>query len=211
MGLDREYQRAEPYALACAASLPPDKLKVVAIVCGFGPPDIGMSGMNWPNWLGFTVGYRHFPGLVRWSMKQDAAARLDLTDEERLKLMQQQFSKSKAHEKDVEVMKDDDFPRLFLRSAREHFAPGFDGLLQDGRLICMDFGFQLKDIRPDLSVRLWYGKLDTHVPPTHGEQIALRLSSRAHLRMEDETHLSLVTNGREKILEDLVRSMECLD
>lgn len=35
--------------------------------------------------------------------------------------------------------------------------------------------------------------------------------SEAHLRMEDEIYLSPVTNWREKILEDLVRSMKCLD
>ncbi|KAJ0310688.1 hypothetical protein Brms1b_008641 [Colletotrichum noveboracense] len=33
-----------PYALACARAMPRDNLKAVAIVCGIGPPDIGMSG-----------------------------------------------------------------------------------------------------------------------------------------------------------------------
>ncbi|KAI8265128.1 hypothetical protein K4K58_011773 [Colletotrichum sp. SAR11_239] len=35
-----------PYALACARAMPRDKLKAVAIVCGIGPQDIGMSGAD---------------------------------------------------------------------------------------------------------------------------------------------------------------------
>lgn len=33
-----------PYALACAMGLPRERLKCVSIVCGLGPPDIGMRG-----------------------------------------------------------------------------------------------------------------------------------------------------------------------
>ena len=115
-----------------------------------------MSGMNWANWLGFTLGYRYLPGLVRWYWKRDITAQLNLTDEKRLELMQLKISKSKLHEKDVEIMKDDDVLRLFLRSCREHFAQGFDGTLADGKLICTDFNFHVEDIRPDLPVQLWY-------------------------------------------------------
>jgi pimeloyl-ACP methyl ester carboxylesterase len=196
-----------PYALACAAYLPADKLKAVSIVCGLGPPDIGNWGMNWGNWLGFTLGYRYTPGLVHWWFEREAAARLDLTDEERLELLQRQFSKSKAHPKDVAVYSDVDRMRLWLRSARESYSQGFDGLAQDGHLVSMDFGFRIEDIRSNLPVQLWYGKLDTSVPLNHGEQIAARLGSRAHLRREDETHATIVTNWEEQILEHLVRAM----
>lgn len=30
-----------PYALACAAALPADKLKAVCLICGLGPPELG--------------------------------------------------------------------------------------------------------------------------------------------------------------------------
>jgi hypothetical protein len=33
-----------PYALACAAMLPADKLKAVLIICGMGPPEVGKKG-----------------------------------------------------------------------------------------------------------------------------------------------------------------------
>ena len=166
--------------------------------------------MRWQNYLGLSVGYRHFPSLVRWWFKSEAGARLDLTDDQRLALMKKQFSKSSAHEKDVEAMKDDDLLRLMLQTAREHYKQGFDGLLQDGRLICTDFGFRIENCH-DVPVRLWYGRLDTFVPSAHGEQIAARLGSRAHLRLVDETHLTLFTDRRGDILEDLVKTMKSQD
>lgn len=187
--------------------MPPNRLKSVAIVCGLGPPDIGKKGMSWTNWAGFTVGYRYFPGLVRWWFGRDPATQLNLSDEKRLELLQLQFSKSNPHPKDVEVLRDGNEFRLYLRAAREAFAQGFDGFLQDGRLLSMDFGFRVEDVRPDLPVQLWYGKLDTNVPISHGQGIALRLGPKAHLRVENETHSSLVVNWREQILEDLVRTL----
>jgi pimeloyl-ACP methyl ester carboxylesterase len=70
----------------------------------------------------------------------------------------------------------------------------------------MDHGFRIEDIRPELPVHLWYGKLDSFVPPNHGVQIAARLGGRAYLRLEDETHASIVVNRMREILEHLVRS-----
>ena len=78
---------------------------------------------------------------------------------------------------------------------------------QDGRLISTDWGFRVEDIRPDLPVQLWYGKLDSNVPVIHGEQTAERLGPNAHLRVEDETHWSINVNWREQILEDLLKNL----
>ncbi|EAS37463.3 uncharacterized protein CIMG_02817 [Coccidioides immitis RS] len=171
-----------PYALACAFSLPHEKLKCVSIVCGLGPPDI---------------------------------ARLDLSDEKRLELLQQDVSSrsgskatlSREVEKELEVMRDEDVLRLFLRTSRESFAHGCDPTVQDGRLVSTDFGFQVEDIRSDLPVQLWYGKHDSSVPLNHGVQIAARLRGRAHLRVEDESHWSISNNRREEYLEALLRCM----
>lgn len=33
-----------PYGLACAATLPADRLKAVLIICGLGPPEFGTKG-----------------------------------------------------------------------------------------------------------------------------------------------------------------------
>ena len=197
-----------PYVLACAASLPAEKLRAVAVVCGMGPPDMSKHGMRWWNWAGFTFGYLYFPWLTRWAFKSEAAGRLDLPDEKRLELMYEQFWNSNPHEKDVKVWEDIDFPRLSLRSAREAFDQGFEGFLLDGKLMALDFGFRIEDIRKDLPVRLWYGLLDVNVPVAHGNETAARLSDgRVHLRVEDDTHTSVYVNNLERILKDLLDSI----
>lgn len=162
-----------------------------------------MNGADFLHRLGFPLGFRYAPvSVVRWFWKQGPLGRLDLTDEKRLELFLQQ---PVAHEKEIAFMRSG-WPRLSLRSARESFMQGFDGVAQDSRLMCMDFGFRVEDIRPELPVQLWYGRLDTFVPLNHGVQIAARIGGGAHLNVVDETHGSIVVNQINGILEDLVRS-----
>jgi pimeloyl-ACP methyl ester carboxylesterase len=180
----------------------------VSIVCGLGPPDIGMSGANWINWVGFTFGLRYSPPLfIHWFYRHDPTGRLDLTDEQRLELMLQPSRLKALNEKDLEIMRDEDILRMVLRSTREAFAQGYDWIRQDGKLMCTDFGFKIEDIRHDLPVQLWYGRQDTNVPCNHGEQIAARLGARAHLKVLDETHSTIFFNHRKEILQDLIREM----
>lgn len=198
-----------PYALACAAAFPASELKAISVVCGLGPPDMGYREMCWSNFIGFTLATQYFPGLVRWWVGREPANRLDLTDEDRFGRLQRATlkNKSKTHPEDFAVFSDIDLTRLYLSSSRESFCQGFDGFLQDGKLISNDFGFRIEDIRSDLPVQLWYAKLDIYVPISHGEQIAARLGPNAHLRREDETHASISAMREEEILGDLVRIM----
>lgn len=169
-----------------------------------------MKGARWLNWIGFTFGYRYTPHVLnRWFWQSQTCGRLDWSDEERLEHHMKDFPKPKstAEKKDFEVMTNEDNARRFLRASRGSFAQGYDAALQDGRVLSKDFGFRIQDIRPDLPVRLWYGKLDVFVPLNHGETIAKRLGDRATLRVEDETHASIFFKWREQILEDLVRSI----
>lgn len=168
-----------------------------------GPPDIGMSGADLVHRLGFPYGLRYAPlSVARWFWRFEGSGRLDMPDEKRLELMLRQHV---AHEKDKDFLKSA-WPRLNLRSTRESFAQGYEGVWHDGRLICTNFGFRLEDIPPEIPVQLWYGKFDTFVPLIHGVQIAARLGDRAHLHMVDETHASIVVNRIREVFEDLVRS-----
>ena len=89
-----------------------------------------------------------------------------------------------------------------ITSVREHFRQGVDGCLEEGRVTNSNLGFELKDI--NRNVRLWYGREDTDVPAAIGEEIARQLGTNATLRLESETHLSLVINYQRSILQDLV-------
>jgi pimeloyl-ACP methyl ester carboxylesterase len=180
------------------------------MVVALGPPDIGMSGARLINRIGFPYGFCYCPSFLnRWFWQRDAVGRVDLSDDERLEMVLREVEKSKStmSEKELAVMSDHGFHRLWLRSTREAFAQGFDGVLLDGKLCCLDFGFKVEDIRPNLPVHLWYGKQDIFVPPNHGVQLAKRLGSRADLRLEDETHASLTVNWKKEILEILIKAM----
>lgn len=165
--------------------------------------------MDWWHWLGFTIGFRYFPGACRWWFSRETLGRLDLSDEQRFDRFQREWAKAKAsaHPKDVAALEDPDLVRWLVRNNREGYSQGFDGFVLDGRLESYDFGFRIQDIRKDLPVHLWYGKYDTSVPPGHGEEIAALLGPKARLRIEDETHGSLTWNCRVRALEDLIEAM----
>ena len=199
-----------PSTLACAKALPPSKLKAVAMVVALGPPDIGMSGAQLINRIAYPYGLRYCPALFhRWFWRRDAIGRVDLSDEKRLDMLLLQIEKSRPtmSEKDQIAMSDIGFHRLALKSTRQGFVQGYDGVLLDGKLCCFPFGFKVEDIRSDLPVFLWYGKQDVLVPPNHGIQLAKRLSNRADLRLKDETHVSLTINWKTDIIESLVKDM----
>jgi len=196
--------------LACAKALPSTKLKSVAMVVAFGPPDIGMSGARLVNRIGFPYGFRYCPSFLnRWFWQRDVIGRLDLSDEQRLEMALQQVENSKPSmsEQELAVMSDPEFHLEYLESTREGFAQGFDGTLLDAKLCCLDFGFKVEDIRPDLPVQLWYGKRDVFVPPNHGVQLAKRLGDRADLRLEDETHACLPVTHKKEIIRSLIDAM----
>lgn len=199
-----------PYALACAYALPAEKLKSVAIVGGMGLPDMPKTGMRWWNWIGFTYGYRYFPGLTRQMYKREIGARLELSDEERLEGYRQGLLKEypSAHPKDKAIFSHPEYFVVTSRTHREVFAQGIDATIQDGQLYCKDFGFRIEDIRKDLPVELWYGKFDVNCPPVYGEQTAARLRGKSHLRVDDETHWTVYMNHREEIVQALLESAD---
>ncbi|KAI0817444.1 alpha/beta hydrolase fold protein [Xylaria sp. FL0064] len=198
-----------PYALACAAALPADKLKAVSIICGLGPPEVGYKGMDWWHWTGFTIGFHYFQWACRWWFSRETFGRLDLTDEERFARFQREWSKAKrtAHPKDVAALEDPDLIRWLVRNQREGYRQGFHGFLLDGKLVSSNFGFRIQDIRQDLPIHLWNGKYDTHAPQSHSEGIAARLGPNARLEILDETHGSLSWNCRVRALEELIKAM----
>jgi pimeloyl-ACP methyl ester carboxylesterase len=165
---------------------------------------MAMRGANWWNWLGFTWGWRWAPvKLVGWVLGRSAAGRLDLSDDERLHMYLRE-TEGMADGKDSAIVRDEGFARLYLRSAREAFAQGYEGLCGDARLMCVDFGFRIEHVRAGLPVLLWYGREDTCVPIHHGEQIAARLGGRGELRVLDETHASIWMNQRRAVLQAIL-------
>ncbi|CRK32211.1 hypothetical protein BN1723_003868 [Verticillium longisporum] len=143
-----------PYALACAVSHAPERLKCVTVVCGIGPPDIGMAGAGWFHWLGFTFGWRYAPRLAAWFFKSQE--QLDLPDEKRHDIRIQQAKKQDAQfpESEKDIWTNKDIAGRMVISSRQVYLQGIDGFGQDGYLLCTEFGFDIRDIRHDLPITL---------------------------------------------------------
>lgn len=195
-------------------------------MCGIGPSDIGMSGAAWPTYTGFTVGWRWSPQIfLRWFFQRDAAARLDLSDDERLAIFLSPSRLDGLDEKDKAFFADEDEMRVYLATSRQSFKQGFDGMCKDGFVMCTDWGFRIEDIRKDVPVVLWYGSRDVNVPPNHGRTIAKRLRTedeaddgevseegpleyreRVRLRMLDDTHASISMRDKRGYLVDILEA-----
>lgn len=181
----------------------PDSLRCVAIVCGIGPPDIGMSGAGWFHWVGFTFGWRYAPRLAAWFFHRQG--HFHLSDEARLNEMLRAAEKNKGNvpEQELDIWTNETVARRLIATSREVYAQGIDGVSHDGHLLGTEFGFRVEDIRTTRPVRLWYGRQDTFVPLNHGVQIAKRLGEGAHLKIEDETHASIFFRRRREVLVDM--------
>ena len=206
-----------PYALACARALPADKLKVVAIVCGLGPADIGYWGMYIMNYLGWTYASRYTPRFLGWWFNREATARLDRSRKERMDMLIKSFENAQATlpPKDARIFGDADVMKVQIRTGEEVHAQGTQFWLQDMKLLASDPGFDVADIRSDLTVQLLYGNADRNVPLKHGNEIARRLVSRrgetderVSMKVkENETHASIFFDYRDDVLRDMAAVM----
>lgn len=206
-----------PYALACAHSLPSSaskpSLRAVAIVTGLGLPDMSQS---WPAPVVFLNKHLDLRWAMRWIFARSPAWQPHLSDEEKMESMRQSFDLKKAHPADAGTARRVDYPemvRLFLCSAREAVAQGWEGFLDESRVLSREPGFRVEDIRADLPVQLWCGTDDTNVSPKAGEEIAQRLrdggNTKVELHMEEgETHGSTQVKYRRSVLQDLLRAMD---
>lgn len=186
-----------PYALACAYSHSPERLKGVALVCAVGPYDDSWRDMRWANRLIFD-GLYYVPFLVRILVQITSRAQLRMSDDKLVAILRAQLNT----EKDRLAISDPEVCRLFMASAREQFRQGVDATMEEGRLLTTALGFELEDVKQP--VRLCYGKQDVNVPVSIGEELMRRLPEGTRLTVEDETHLSMVVNCRERVLRDLL-------
>jgi len=205
-----------PYALACAHSLPSSasksNLQAVAIVTGQGLPDMSQA---WPAPVVFLNKHLDLRWAMRWLFARSPAWQSHLSDEEKMEALRRSFDLKKAHPADAGTARRADYPdmvRLFLCSAREAVAQGWDGFLDETRVLSQEPGFRVEDIRADLPVQLWCGTDDNNVSPKAGEETAQRLRAGGNSKVElhikvGETHGSTQVKYRKDVLKDLLRAM----
>ena len=88
-----------------------------------------------------------------------------------------------------------------LRRALEH---GFDGWVDDDLAFTTPWGFDVADI--NVPVTIWQGDQDLMVPLAHGQWLAKHVGHATDRLVPGHGHLSLVTQLRGEILDDLVAS-----
>ncbi|KAJ4991177.1 Proline iminopeptidase 3 [Stagonosporopsis vannaccii] len=217
-----------PYALTLAHLLPACPVRALCIICGIGPPDLSMRGAAWPTYLGFTVGWRWSPPfLLRWFFRRDAATALELSDEQRLRILLSPDRLQGLNEADRAFFADEDEMRVYVAASREAFRQGYDAMCQDGYKLCVDWGFRVEDVRKDVPVVMWYGAQDVNVPPEHGRAVAGRLRmeeergdeevsekgevqwrERVRLRMLDDTHASVSMRDKKGYMVELMKAWD---
>ncbi|KAK3636836.1 hypothetical protein LTR56_013947 [Elasticomyces elasticus] len=201
-----------PYALACAYLHSPEALKKVVLVAGMGPHDVSVKGMRIGNRFIFWC-FQYFPWLARLTARLSATQykRLIAMPDDQLsayiaKTLKSRLRFRSVQEKDAEAMSDVYSLRMMLESGSEHFRQGTDAWLEEGRLVTSPIGFDLNDVK--VPVLLWCGRQDLNVPLSVGEEIAKGLpEGLAKVRIEDETHISLVLNRRKEILGEVLNGL----
>lgn len=198
-----------PYALACAYSLPPERLKGVSVIGGMGPIDVGTKGMNWGNWLTF-MGLLYFPFIIRLLQRRVVSFLNSMPNEKIVDLVGKKLSgrTSRWISPDLQSLKDPASLNMILDLYREHYKQGVDGHMEEGRVLTSDWEFDLGDVREDVPIQLWYSRKDSNVPSRMGEAIAARLKGKPEFYMkEKETHLNLVLKYSADALERLLEKM----
>jgi pimeloyl-ACP methyl ester carboxylesterase len=202
-----------PYALACAYALPAEELRSVSLVCGFGPYELTMRHSRWPVWLFYQL-CGNFPILLRWFRASEVKKLEGKPTEKYVAETKGQldgwlYQFLGPHDKDGELLRDEGFLEVCVEAMREHFRQGVEGHMEERRVMTSrDLGFELREVRRDLPVQLWYGRFDTSVSWKVGEAIAEMLGDNAKLCVRDEAHLSLIAGCGEEVLARLLEKKE---
>jgi len=182
-----------PYAAACAYKIP-ERLTCCGIIAGMGPIDMSTKGMMRSNRMLFFFA-RRMPFILKVIMKGYMKA---FNNPEKI---QKKFAK--LPEPDRKLMEDPIFFNLMIEETKEAFRPGLEGAVYEGKIYARSWGFDLKDISPDLQVYLWHGELDVNVPISMGRRMCEMIPKCESKFFPDEAHLSVAINNIDEILETL--------
>lgn len=190
-----------PYALACAHSIPRDRLRGVAVVSGMYPTTFSTEGML-PELKVLLAAGAWLPRFVTSAMLDLSMGRAGRDKDP--KVLEGAVDKAMEGRPEAEriVWKNERVRFAAIESVRGAFRQGGRPAATELMILC-DWGFQLEEIAGE-GVRIWHGKLDRNVPFCMAEQAAeLMPEAKTHF-LENEGHLSLSANHISNILADLI-------
>jgi pimeloyl-ACP methyl ester carboxylesterase len=178
-----------PYALACAAKLPPERLIATGIVAGLGSPEAGRQGMSMIKYFGWKVAIA-VPSLALWFRRRQIGAN---TQEAVERMLDEQLPKMSPE--DQKLVSDPDTRAPIVANIREAGRQGAEGSLQDAVVLTKPWGFDLRDVKA--RVLLWYAGKDDIATVAQGRWIKERLSNSELTVYEDSNHGIMVGHARE--------------
>jgi pimeloyl-ACP methyl ester carboxylesterase len=187
-----------PFGLACARFIPKERLRGTTIVCGIGPIEAILETTPYLSW--------RLMGLTPWLLAQVTCnlflpyvlIRPYLTrDPSRLKRVLEDQCRTDEEKAQIRDMSGDTNVDDVVASLLETFKHGPGGPLQDGTVLCRDWGFDLRDVD---SERVWlvHGNQDVQAPVRLAQWIDERLGG-GRLRILEETHYTIWKDHSEEI------------
>jgi len=186
-----------PYAAVCAYKIP-ERLTCCGIIAGMGPIDMGTKGMMRSNRMLFFFA-RRMPFLLKVIMKGQMKA---FNNPEKIQKAMDKSAK-KLPEPDRKLMEDAKFLNLMIEEIKEAFRSGVEGAVHEGKIYARPWGFDLKDISPDLQVYLWHGELDVNVSISMGRKMCEMIPKCDCKFFPDDAHLSVAFNNLDEIFKTL--------
>jgi pimeloyl-ACP methyl ester carboxylesterase len=179
-----------PYAAVCATMIP-ERLTRVGIVCGMGPA--GAPGMK----AGVSWSIPGHSGLMRRLVLMLTALGLQKDPDKFLSR-----SKETLSEPDRRLLDQTHKGNAFVEGLSEALRAGTAGARLDAALYARPWGIRLEDIT--VETHLWHGGRDLNVPISVGRYVAELIPSCRGRFYENEGHLTLPDSHIREILGALV-------
>ena len=192
-----------PFALACAYKIP-DKIHSCGIVSGLGPIKFGIEDMAKNNRNELNLASKH-PKLLKLTFKFQLKYLNRLKNKD-VEDIQKKFLKRGTNfpAPDKKFFEDKEKFSLYLELMGEPFRQGIMGPYHEAILFAHPWGFDLKDITPNMKVFSWHGELDTSVPIKMARTVCKTIPNCEIKIFNNEAHLSSAVNHIEEIIAKLI-------
>ena len=189
-----------PYALACAHSLPHDRLTGVGILAGAGPWAAGREHISIARRI-ISLAASHSPTAFRVIL--DAlvgVCRYGVSTRPVIRWLDKWLEKQESAEESK--LPTEERREMAMKMIFEAFAQGGAATVQEALLLSRDWGFRFEDVTHS-KIQLWHGQEDAHSPIEMIRYMAERLPHCVLREFQGETHFT-VAGHIDEILSDLV-------
>ncbi|EJD48292.1 alpha/beta-hydrolase [Auricularia subglabra TFB-10046 SS5] len=186
-----------PYALACALTLPKDRLRGVALVSGLYPTTLGTAGMLTE--LRALLWVAPLPG-AGWLLRHVfsySRARAEANPN----LMDDMIKGRPAPDREVYERNEGNFKENTLDSVKGATP---EGAAWEARLYGSPWGFDLADV--DLGpgrIVMWHGAVDANTPVAMAQKAASMLKNAELRVLDNEAHASTIIHTAGEVLQTL--------